>query len=182
MTEQEQAVLVAGGAALAVLALLALVLAALAHRRAAQLRGRVLELESQLLATSAAPVHAAIPVVPAAPGGSAPAASAQLLITGLGAADPAGAPLGAGPAGDVDPVRVEGRLFADLVLRESLVKAAALAHGVRRGLAPESRNRIRFEVRREVRRSRRERRADVRRARREHDARQRAAADLGVGP
>ena len=43
-----------------------------------------------------------------------------------------------------------GALFADLVLRETVVKAASLAHGVRRALDPETRNRIRFEMRREV--------------------------------
>ena len=68
-------------------------------------------------------------------------------------------------------------LFADLVLRETVVKAAALAHGVRRGLAPETRNRIRFEMKREVKRSRKQRKADVRRARREWEAHQRAATD-----
>lgn len=64
------------------------------------------------------------------------------------------------------PGRIEGRLFADIVLRESLLKAAAATHGVRRALAPETRNRIRFEMRREVKRSRKERRADLRAARR----------------
>ncbi|HQR26375.1 MAG TPA: hypothetical protein PLP61_04985, partial [Nocardioides sp.] len=34
------------------------------------------------------------------------------------------------------PGRIEGRLFADLVLRESVVKAAAPAHGGRRAWAP----------------------------------------------
>lgn len=72
------------------------------------------------------------------------------------------------------PPRVDQALFADLVLRETVVKAASLAHGVRRALAPESRNRIRFEVRREVRRSRKQRRADLREARRDWETRQRA--------
>jgi hypothetical protein len=66
-------------------------------------------------------------------------------------------------------------LFADLVLRESVVQAASLFHGVRRALSPETRNRIRFEMRREVKRSRKQRRADLRAARREWEARQRAA-------
>ena len=55
-----------------------------------------------------------------------------------------------------------------------MVKAASLAHGVRRALAPETRNRIRFEVRREIRRARKQRRADLREARRDWEARQRA--------
>jgi hypothetical protein len=77
------------------------------------------------------------------------------------------------------PGRIKGSLFADIVLRETVVKAAALVHGLRRGLAPGVRNRIRFEVRREVKRSRRARRAELREARREWDARRRAetAAD-----
>jgi len=65
------------------------------------------------------------------------------------------------------PARIEGRLFADIVLRESVVKAAALAHGLRRAAAPETRNRIRFEVGREIRRARRRRRAELRGLRRE---------------
>ncbi len=71
------------------------------------------------------------------------------------------------------PTRIEGRLFADIVLRESLVKAASLGYGVRRALAPETRNRIRFEMKREVKRSRRERRAELKEMRRRHQARQR---------
>jgi hypothetical protein len=65
-------------------------------------------------------------------------------------------------------------LFADLLLRETVVKAASLAHGVRRALDPETRNRIRFEMKREVKRARKQRRADTREARREWEARQRA--------
>jgi hypothetical protein len=65
-------------------------------------------------------------------------------------------------------------LFADIVLRETVVQTASLFHGVRRALSPESRNRIRFEMRREVKRSRKQRRADLRAARREWEARQRA--------
>ena len=71
------------------------------------------------------------------------------------------------------PERIDGPLFADLVLRESVVRVASLAHGVRRALTPESRKRIRFEVKREVKRARKQRRADVRTAVREWEARQR---------
>lgn len=74
------------------------------------------------------------------------------------------------------PARIEGRLFADIVLRETVVKAAALGHGVRRALAPETRNRIRFEMKRETKRLRKERRATVRQLQREAAARQRASA------
>lgn len=75
------------------------------------------------------------------------------------------------------PPHIDTALFADLVLRETVVKAASLAHGVRRALDAESRNRIRFEMRREIRRARKQRRADTRQARREWEARQRAGLD-----
>jgi len=74
-----------------------------------------------------------------------------------------------------EDARIDGRLFADLVLRETVVKAAAFGHGVRRAMAPETRNRIRFEMRREVKRSRKERRAEFKKVRREMQDRQRAA-------
>lgn len=64
-------------------------------------------------------------------------------------------------------------VFADLVLRESVIRFGSLAHGVRRALAPEARNRIRFEMRREVRRARKQRRLEQRLAYREWQARQR---------
>lgn len=73
---------------------------------------------------------------------------------------------------------VPAPMFADIVLRETVVQAAALAAGLRRALSPESRNRIRFEMRREVKRARKQRRADLREARREWEARQRARVDL----
>jgi hypothetical protein len=92
-------------------------------------------------------------------------APAQFVITGLGQESEA----------DLPPPTVDRAVFADMVLRETVVKAASLAHGVRRGLAPESRNRIRFEMKQEVRRSRKQRRADVKAARRDLHARQRAA-------
>ena len=70
---------------------------------------------------------------------------------------------------------VDGAAFADTVLKETVVKAASFAHGVRRGLAPATRNRIRFEMKQEVRRVRKQRRADLKAAQRERHARQRAA-------
>lgn len=73
---------------------------------------------------------------------------------------------------------VPGPLFADLVLRESVVQAASLAAGLRRALAPEMRHRIRFEMRREVKRARKQRRADLRQAKREYDDRRRAGVRL----
>jgi len=82
--------------------------------------------------------------------------------------------LGAEPEEDPAPA-METRLFADIVLRESVVKAASFAYGVRRGLSPANRNRIWFEMRREVKRARKERKAEEREAIREWRARQRAA-------
>jgi hypothetical protein len=90
-------------------------------------------------------------------------APVEFVITDLGREAP--------PA---EPVRPDGPAFADIVLRETVVKAASLAQGVRRGLAPATRNRIRFEMKQEVRRSRKQRRADLRAARRDLHARQRA--------
>src|SRR5262245_24046342 len=72
------------------------------------------------------------------------------------------------------PVRIEGRLFVDIVARETVVRAASFGHGLRRALTPEARNRIRFEMRRELKRARKQRRADIKAARRDWQARQRA--------
>ena len=63
--------------------------------------------------------------------------------------------------------------FGDLLLRESVIRLGSLAHGVRRALAPETRNRIRFEMKRDVQRARKQRRSDMRAAHREWQARQR---------
>lgn len=94
----------------------------------------------------------------------------EFVITDLGR-DEAAAP--AAPEAPAPPPQVGSALFADLVLRETVVKAASLVYGVRRALDAETRNRIRFEMKREVRRSRKQRKADTREARREWAARQR---------
>jgi hypothetical protein len=96
------------------------------------------------------------------------AAATEYVITNLG--EPESAPAAPAP-------QVGGALFADLVLRETVVKAASLAHGVRRALDPETRHRIRFEMKREVKRARKQRKADTREARRAWEARQRATLD-----
>ncbi len=85
------------------------------------------------------------------------------VITRVGEAEPEPAPM------------VPGPVFADLLLKESVVQTASLFHGLRRALSPETRNRIRFHMRQEVKRSRKQRRAETREARREWAARQRAA-------
>ena len=75
---------------------------------------------------------------------------------------------------------IDGRLFTDIVARETVVKAAGWTHGLRRALAPESRNRIRFAVRQETRRAGRARRAEVKQALREFRARERATVQEDV--
>lgn len=84
----------------------------------------------------------------------------EFVITHLGEEDDPGSTTG-GPA-PTGAQRIDGKLFADLVLRESVVKAAAFGHGVRRALAPETRNRIRFEMKREVKARRKQRKDEVR--------------------
>lgn len=83
----------------------------------------------------------------------------------------------------VVPSRIDGALFADIVARESVLKAAGLAHGLRRALSAETRNRIRFEMKREVKRSRKQRRADLKSAMRDFHTRERSgtAGDQAEG-
>ena len=95
---------------------------------------------------------------------SAPSSTDDYVITRLGDE----------PDDEPAPV-LETKLFADVVLREAVVKAASLAYGVRRGLSPANRNRIWFEMRREVKRARKERKAEEREAIRESRARRRNA-------
>lgn len=94
---------------------------------------------------------------------------AEFLITDVGTPEPP----------PTVPARIEGRLFADIVLRETVVKAAGLAHGLRRALSPEHRSRMRFEMRREARRSTKQRKADTKEALREYYARRRAETQTG---
>ena len=91
----------------------------------------------------------------------------------------------AGRVPDIDraPARVtvKAPAFADAVLRESVVQTASLVQGVRRALAPETRNRIRFEMKRELKRNRKARKVELKEALREYRARHRAevAPDAG---
>ena len=80
------------------------------------------------------------------------------------------------PEPEPEPVpTVPSPVFADLLLKETVVQTASLFQGMRRALSPETRNRIRFHMRQEVKRSRKQRRAEMREVRREWAARQRAA-------
>jgi hypothetical protein len=158
-----------------ILALLALVLVVLA---AVCVAGVVLgrrereRTEAELARTRAEAAELRAKVEALARAAHAPREPEEFVITSLGE-EPGDA---ASPTGtDAPPQRVDGRLFADIVLRESVVKAAALGHGVRRALAPEVRNRIRFEMKREVKRSRKARKDEYRRVRDEIRARERGA-------
>lgn len=86
-------------------------------------------------------------------------ADKEYLITSVGrpaeqdVAEPAAAP-------------VSAQQFASVAVGESLVRLLSLGYGVRRALSAESRNRIRFQMRQQVKASRRQRRRDLREARR----------------
>jgi hypothetical protein len=119
-----------------------------------QLRGRVEELSGRL-----EPVPAGAGVEP----------SAGFVITSLargGGVDGRAERAGSSPSPGLAVVALPARDFATVALTESVLRVVSLTHGVRRALSAENRNRIRFEVAREVRRSRRQRRRDLKEARR----------------
>lgn len=128
-----------------------------AARDSAALQERLDALEARLRTPAAA-----------APARAEQEAEQEYVITHLG--EPDVSPEVLLPA----PVSLTAPAFADAVLRETVVQTASLLHGVRRALAPQTRHRIRFEMRREVKRSRKARKAEVREALREYRARQRA--------
>lgn len=72
-------------------------------------------------------------------------------------------------------VPVPDRLVLTATVGAPLVKAAAFGHGLRRALSAESRNRIWFEMRREVRASRKRRRQLLKQHQRQLQAEDRAA-------
>ena len=106
----------------------------------AALRAQVEELSSELATTRGAASVAPL--------------QAEYVITSAGARD-----------ADADLPAVPDRAVLSVTLGEPMVKLAALGYGVRRALSPETRNRIAFEMRREVKRARKERRRAARRAR-----------------
>ena len=71
---------------------------------------------------------------------------------------------------------VADALVLSATVGEPLVKVVAFGHGVRRALSAESRNRIWFEMRREIRRARKQRRREMKDAWRRMQAEERAAA------
>jgi hypothetical protein len=112
-----------------------------------ELRARVEQMADRLGAAATPAAASAVP-----PDGVA----TEYVITGLGT--------GTEPAA---PVAVPDRAVLSVTFGEPLVKVVAFGYGVRRALSPESRNRIVFEMRRELKRARKERRRGTRQARRE---------------
>jgi archaellum component FlaG (FlaF/FlaG flagellin family) len=152
----------------AVVALVALLVAVRARARATRAEETAAAL-AERVAVLESPAEVASAAVDDAGAGT-------YVITGVGtdvAAQPADR--------DTVAARIDGRLFADVVARETVVKAASWSHGLRRALSAENRNRIRFQVRQETRRATRERRAETRQALREFRARQRADLGAAVG-
>ena len=92
----------------------------------------------------------------------------EFVITTAGIPDPAEVAAREAP--------LSSRQFVSVAVGESVVTLVSFGHGVRRALSAENRNRIGFEVRREVRRSRKERRREVKEARRHLRAAQRDEA------
>jgi hypothetical protein len=164
----EQVWLAAACALATVVALAALLLAARALRRAARAEARAATLAERVAVLESPVAEAPRPVTDAD--------VSTFVITQVGRS---------GESDVVDreaPVAqpIDGRLFADIVARETVVKAASWTHGLRRALSAESRNRIRFQVRQETRQAGRERKAEVKQALREYRARERDTA-FGTG-
>lgn len=152
------------GAALTLLAVLGAAVAVVNHHRRTQralaasldevtrLRARLEELEAARDAVSPA------------------AQPAQYVITTAGEAGPLRAD---GAVAEREPT-VSDRVVLSGTLGEPLVRVVSLLYGVSRALSAESRNRIAFEMRREVKRARKQRRRETRQARRAWQAAQRA--------
>lgn len=155
---------------LLVVALAAAVVVVRRAARAARAESARLQAQVDAIAARLGRDEAARPAAPTA----AAAEEREYVITRLGR----GVDVEDDTAQQAAPT-VDRQLFADLVLREGVVQAASIAAGVRRALAPAHLNRVRFEMRREVRRARKQRRADLRQARREYETRQRADLDNG---
>jgi hypothetical protein len=70
---------------------------------------------------------------------------------------------------------VPDRVVLSATVGEPLVKVVSFGHGLRRALSAESRNRIWFEMRREVRRARKQRRREMKEAWRRMQSEERSA-------
>lgn len=159
MDRQALTVLVVGAAVVVALVAVFVTLALRARRRTAQelaaARADVSSLRDQVETLSRRLEEPAADV-------AAPSA-AEFVITSLPSGEVAVPP-------EPAPPLTAGR-FAAVAVGESAVRLLCLGYGVRRALSPESRNRIRFEVRQEVKRARRQRRRDLKEARRQLRAR-----------
>lgn len=144
-------------AAVAVLAVVALVLVLVAQRRLRRdlhdCRSRLEEL--RLPTTSVA--GSEVVSTSSTTGGEAAASGRDLVVSAASTTSVDG--------GDTAPMVDPGR-FVALVVAESMLRLVCLGYGVRRALSAESRNRIGYEMRREVKRSRKRRRRQMRAARR----------------
>jgi len=161
----EMALLVALGCAVALLLVLMAVLlwTVLAGRRRMQQvlagsRGEVEALRARLEALSEE-IEAARVLAAAAPA----VLPAEYLITRAGAAG----------ALEDEFTPASNRAALSVTFGEPLVKAVALAYGVSRALSPQTRNRIVFEMRREVKRARKQHRREFKEARRDANAERR---------
>jgi len=159
----EQAWLGATCAAATALAVVALVLALRARRRAARAEALAASLAERI-------------VLLESPATAAPSLAAEDTETFVITRMDDGAPEAPAPLAR----EIDGRLFADIVAREAVVKTASWTHGLRRALSAQNRNRIRFEVRQETRRAGRDRRAEAKQALREYRARERSAGQHRV--
>lgn len=152
--------LVAAAAAAVVVVVVLLALSARASRRGWQAQLDAARADVEAL-TARLDDLAAEPVAPAP---VPDAAHREFVITSL--PDP-----GAGQEAGLEVVTPPGShltagQFASVAAGESLVRVLSFGYGVRRALSSENRNRIRFEMRREVKRVRRRRRRDLKEAKR----------------
>lgn len=141
-------VLVAGALLLALVAVCAgLLLVARRDRARARAEAATARAETARLEQRLGELADRLDAVTHAPGSPADDAAAYLITD----------------AGDRTPApMLDDRLVLSAAVGEPLVKAVALSHGVRRALGAESRHRIRFAVRQESRRARKQRRREMR--------------------
>jgi hypothetical protein len=151
-------------------ALLALLVVALVTAVRRRNRTRA-DLESMLVAAQheADDLRARLEELTARLGSSAGAETAY-VITDVGGSRPM--------VPEDQQIQVPDRLVLSATMGEPLVKVAAFGHGLRRALSPESRNRIWFEVRREVRAARKRRRQQLKQYQRDVRAAERAGEGL----
>lgn len=143
--------LLAGGSALLAVVLVVLLLALLQARRGrarAEAERTAAREQSDRLEARLEELAGRLEQVGRAP---APAAGPAFVITDAGREVlPEAVPM------------VADRLVLSAAVGEPLVKAVAFGHGVRRALSAESRHRIRFAMRQETRRARKQRRREMR--------------------